>query len=215
MIDIKNLYLKYIREYYALYDVNLHIKKGESVALVGDEGSGKTTLLRVLAKLEKYDSGEIYVRDINLNKIDFRTDISLGYISMSPVFFEKKTVYENLKYVLKTRKVKPKEIEEKVNTAIIDFSLEMLRDKKVSELSLYEKYVVSFARLSLRALDIVLIDDIFEKLDNEQKTSITALIKKMFVDTKVTTLIATSDESLLKGVCKRFVHFENGSVVNK
>ena len=213
MIDIKNLYLKYIREYYALFDVNLHINKGESIALVGDEGSGKTTLLRVLAKLEKYDKGEIYIREINLNKVDFKTDISLGYISSSPVFFENKTVYENLKYVLKTRKVKPKDIEQKVNSAIIEFSLETMRNKKAKELSLYEKYVVSIARLSLRSLDVVLIDDIFEKLDAEQNNAIVSLIKKLFIDAKITTLIATSDENLLKGVCKRFIHFENGSVI--
>ena len=86
MIEIKNLYLKYIREYYALYDINIKIQKGESVALVGNEGSGKTTLLRVLAKLEKFDKGEVYIKDISLKKLDFRTDISLGYISYAPVF---------------------------------------------------------------------------------------------------------------------------------
>lgn len=212
MIEIKNLYLKYIREYYALYDVNLHIAKGESVALVGDEGSGKTTLLRVLAKLEKYDKGEIYIREINLKKIDFKTDISLGYISNVPVFFENKTVYENLKYVLKSRKLKPEVIEQKVNSAIIDFSIETLRNKKAKDLSLYEKYVVCIARLSLRQLDVVLIDDIFENLDAEKNALLLSLIKKLFIDEKVTTLIATSDETLLKGICKRFIHFLNGSV---
>ena len=212
MIEIKHLYLKYIREYYALYDVNLHIAKGESVALVGDEGSGKTTLLRVLAKLEKYDKGEIYIREINLKKIDFKTDISLGYISNVPVFFENKTVYENLKYVLKSRKLKPEVIEQKVNSAIIDFSIETLRNKKAKDLSLYEKYVVCIARLSLRQLDVVLIDDIFENLDAEKNALLLSLIKKLFIDEKVTTLIATSDETLLKGICKRFIHFLNGSV---
>ncbi len=214
MIEIKNLYLKYIREYYALYDVSLHISKGESIALVGDEGSGKTTLLRVLAKLEKYDKGEIYVRDINLKKLDFKTDINLGYISVVPVFFENKTIYENLKYVLKTRKIKPAIIEEKVNSVIIEFSIETLRNKKINELTLYEKYIVCIARLSLRDLDILLIDDIFEKLDSEQISHILPIIKKQFIEKKVTTLIATSNETLLKGICKRFIHFQNGSVVN-
>ena len=129
MIEVKNLYLKYIREYYALYDINLKVESGESIALVGDEGSGKTTLLRVLAKLEKYDAGEVYMKEINLKKIDFKTDISLGYISQTPVFFENKSVYANLKYPLKERKIKEVEIEEKVNSALIEFSLERYRNQ--------------------------------------------------------------------------------------
>lgn len=212
MIEIKNLYLKYIREYYALYDINIKIQKGESVALVGNEGSGKTTLLRVLAKLEKFDKGEVYIKDISLKKLDFKTDISLGYIPFSPVFLENKTVYENLKYVLTSRKVKPVDIENKINTCLIEFGLEKYRNTKAKDLTLFEQYVISIARLILRPLDIVLVDDIFEKLDDEQKNYIVSLIKKLFIDKKVTTLVATSDEELLKKVCKRTIHFTNGSI---
>lgn len=212
MIEIKNLYLKYIREYYALYDINIKIQKGESVALVGNEGSGKTTLLRVIAKLEKFDKGEVYIKDISLKKLDFKTDISLGYIPFAPVFLENKTVYENLKYVLSSRKVKPVDIESKINTCLIEFGLEKYRNTKAKDLTLFEKYVISIARLTLRPLDIVLVDDIFESLDDEQKNYIVSLIKKLFIDKKVTTLVATNDEELPKKVCKRTIHFTNGSI---
>ena len=53
MIKIKNLFLRYTREFYALYDVSIDVEEGESVALVGEDESGKTSLLRILAKLEK------------------------------------------------------------------------------------------------------------------------------------------------------------------
>ncbi len=215
MIEIKNLYLKYIREYYALYDINLKVANGESVGLIGDEGSGKTTLLRVLAKLEKYDKGEIYLKEINLKKIDFKNDVNLGYISLKPVFLENKNIYENLKYVLKERKYKDKEIEEKVNNALIEFNIEKLRNLKPSELSAYQKYIVSLVRLSLRPLNVVLIDNIFEDLTSEEISNILELVKKLFIEKSVTTLIASSKEELLKDICSRFVHFEYGCVVDK
>ena len=61
MIRVKNLCLKYTKEYYALFDVSFDVKKGESVALLGEECSGKTSMLRVLAGLETANSGEVYV----------------------------------------------------------------------------------------------------------------------------------------------------------
>ena len=215
MIEIKNLYLKYIREYYALCDINLKVQKGEGLALIGDEGSGKTTLLRVLAKLEKYDRGEIYLKEINLKKIDFKNDVNLGYVPLKPVFLENKTVYENLKYVLQERKVKETDIENLVDNALIEYNLERYREQKVENLSTYEKYVISFVRLSLRPLDIVLIDNIFESLSQEETDYIVQLIKKLFISKKVTTLVAASDEKILKGTCKKVIYFSYGTIVEK
>ena len=215
MIEIKNLYLKYIREYYALYDINLKIAPGECVGLIGDEGSGKTSLLRVLAKLEKYDKGEIYLKEINLKKIDFKNDVNLGYVALKSVFLENKSVYENLKYVLKERKYKDKEIEEKVNNALIEFNIEKLRNLKASELSPYEKHMVSLVRLSLRPLDIILIDNIFDDLNTEDISNVLEFIKKVFVEKNVTTLIASSKKELLNNICSRFIHFEYGSIIEK
>ena len=124
MLSIKNLYLKYTKEFYALEDINLDVAPGESVAFVGEQNSGKTTLLRVIAKLEDYDSGEVYINKIPLKKIDFKTDISVGYVPYCPVFLENKTVYENFKYILNKKGYKPAEAEKMINNAIIDFSLE-------------------------------------------------------------------------------------------
>lgn len=212
MIEVKKLYLKYIREYYALYDVNLKVEKGESVALIGEEGSGKTTLLRVLAKLEKFDKGEAYIKDINVKKLNFKDDVSLGYVSTAPVFLKNKSVYENLRYVLKNRDVADKDIEQKVNDTIIEYNLEKYRDLKPSELSLYEKYMISLIRLTLRPLEILMVDDIFENLNSEQSEIIINFIKQMFIDKQVTTLIASSNEEMLKDVCNRIVVFKNGSI---
>ena len=80
MLRIKNLYLRYTREFYALYNINLEIADNERVAFVGEDESGKTSLLRIISKLEKLTKGEVYIRDIPIEKLDYKTDLSAGYI---------------------------------------------------------------------------------------------------------------------------------------
>lgn len=212
MILVKNLSLKFTKEFYALYDVNLEIKKGEAVALLGEEHSGKTTLLRVLCKLEKDFTGEVYIKDIPLKKVDFSLDVNMGYIPAAPVFFEKKTVYQNLQALLKSRKINKSQREEKINKLLIEYNLEKFRDEKVKNLSLFEKYILSIARLSLRKIELVLIDNIFEKLSQEEYEKICELIKKQFLQNKVTTVIATTSPSVAKDLTKRTIKFKLGSI---
>ncbi|MBO4412861.1 MAG: ATP-binding cassette domain-containing protein [Clostridia bacterium] len=214
MITIKNLCVKYTKEFYALYAVSLNVKKGEAVALLGEEDSGKTTLLRVLAGLEKSYEGEVYLKDISLKKIDYSCDVEIGYIPAKPIFFEKKTVYENLKYLLKIRKFSKPEIEDKINELLINFNLEKIRDEKVKNLSLFQKYVLSIARLSFRNLEIVLIDDIFSKLNEEENLSIQNLISKQYLQTKTTLLVATTQKEIASSLAKRTVKFKLGSIEN-
>ena len=71
MIRISNLFLRYVRQYYALYDINLEIAQGERVAFIGKKESGKTSLLRILLKLEKAQKGEVYIKNIPLKKLNF------------------------------------------------------------------------------------------------------------------------------------------------
>ena len=212
MISVKNLFLRYTREFYALYDINLDIADGESVALVGAEDSGKTSLIRVLTKLEKPTSGNIYINNRPIKDVNFKNDLNIGYIPATPVFFEKKTVYENLKYILSTRKLRPEEIENKINEAIIEFSLEKIRDEKVCDLSIEEKYVLSFIRLTFRDLDVLVVDNIFDKLSDVYVEIISGLVSRL--KKKDTILIlATTNEKIASTFCKRKVYFKNGSVV--
>lgn len=213
MISIKNLFLKYTREYYALYDINIDIAKGESVALVGEDDSGKTSLLRVLAKLEKPTKGNVYIQNRPLKKVSFKSDISAGYVPATPVFLEKKTVYENFKYILSERKMRPEDIEAKINDAIIEYSLEKIRDEKVCNLSLEEKYILSLIRLTFRELDLLIVDNIFDNLSDIYVEIIADLIKSL--NGKDTTLLlATTNEKIANMFCKRKIYFKNGSVVS-
>ena len=214
MLQVKNLYLKYTREYFALYDINMDIEDGESVALVGEDESGKTSLLRVLAKLEKPSKGNVYIKDIPLKKLNYKTDISAGYVPATPVFFEKKTVYENFKYILKERGLSASEIENKINTVLIEYSSEKLKDQKICELSLEEKYVLSLIRLSFRELELLMVDNMFDNISEGTLEVVINLIKQL--KTKNTTLlVATTKPDLAQKLCKRKIFFKNGSIINE
>jgi len=215
MISFVNVFVKYTKEFYALSSVNLKADKGEVVALVGPKDSGKTCLLRLLAGLEKPDKGEIYIKDIPVEKIDYQTDVSMGYIPYKANFFDKKSVYDNLKYVLDIRKTDKNVLEENINKAIIDFKLESIVDQKIYKLSLFQKYLVSIARLSFRKLDIVLIDNIFEELDATETKELIKLFKKYFINKNTLVLIATSDEKIAKSVATRKVYLEYGAITKE
>ena len=145
MIEIKNLYLSFTKEYDALHNVSLSITDGQKVALVGDSDSGKTMLLRTIAGLEKFESGEVLIKNINIKKLDYKQDIAVGFVPKSFVLLNNKTVKENLEYVLKIRHIDMATINLKVLTALKYFGIESIQTLKVKDLSNYQKtYAILF-----------------------------------------------------------------------
>lgn len=216
MIEINHLYHRYIREYYALFDVNLHIDKTEKVALVGSEDSGKTSLIRILSKLEKPSSGEVLINGKDLFKVDYKTDLSVGYIPVFPIFYENKSVYDNLKYILKIRNVDKNLYDSSIKTVLKNFDLEKFENTQVKKLSLYEKYKLSFARLELRNLDILLVDNIFDnfgELKDDQKENLLKILKNFYEMSNLTMLIATSSPEIANSLSDKSIYFKSGSVV--
>ena len=214
MLSVKNLSLKYSKEFSALNNVSFDIVDGESVALVGADESGKTSLLRILAKVEDPTSGAIYINDRNLKKINYRTDLSAGYVPATPAFLENKTVYENFKYILSERKTPAVEMETMINQKVIDFNLEKIKDEKICNLSVEEKYILSFIRLSFRELDLLMVDNIFDHLSEFYIDMIVDLVKTLKTK-KTTVIVATTDEHIADMFAKRKIFFSEGEVVNK
>ena len=125
---------------------------------------------------------------------------------------EKKSVYENFKYILKGWGLTESEIENKINNVIIEFAIEKIKDTKIKDLSLEEKYVLSLIRLSLRELDLLMVDNIFDKLSEATMEVVVDLIKKL--KTKKTTLIvATTKPEIAQKFAKKMIYFKNGSIV--
>ena len=132
----------------------------------------------------------------------------------SPEFLERKSVYENLKYVLKIWGYSDGEIESKINEAIIEYSLEKIKDTKVKDLTKEEKYVLSLIRLTFKDLDFLMVDYIFDDLNEATLEVIISLIKQLATK-KCTLIVATKKDWIADKLCKRKIYFKYGSIVDK
>ena len=148
-----------------------------------------------------------------MDKLNYKTDISAGYIPATPIFKEKKSVYENFRYSLKCWGFNETEIENKINKTIIEYSLEKIKDTKVKDLTLEEKYVLSLIRLTFRDLDLLMVDNIFDKLSQPTLEVVVNLIKSL-LGKKTTLMVATTKEEIADMLCKRKIYFKYGSIVS-
>lgn len=211
MIEVKGLSLSFTKEYYALYNINLNIDKNEKVAILGEADSGKTTLLRAIAGLEPFNQGQILINKIPIKQVKFNNDVSLGYVSYKGVFFNNKTVLENLQYVMKIRKIDETNAKIKINQALRNYNIESLKHLKIKKLNEFQKVLVQLARISLRSIDIYLIDNVFKNLTKMETGEIVHYIKALQKN-EALFLVATKEEKIAKELSDRIVKIKLGSI---
>lgn len=215
MLKVKHLYVSFTKEYYTLNDINFSLKNGEKLVIVGDKESGRTALLRTILGLESKVKGEITFKNIPLEKVDFENDISVGYLPASIPFLEKKTVKQNIEYVLKIRDKKDPYAYVKVNNALVGYGLDYIKNKKVKELGYLDRLKLGLARLSVRNIDIFLIDDIFTKISKLERPKIIKNIKDLLKTNNASAIIMTEEEEIANqfGFNKKFLVY--GSLQDK
>ena len=196
MIEVKHLYVSFTKEFFTLNDINFHLKPSQKMVIVGSKESGRTAMLRTLVGLESKAKGEILYKGIQLEKIDFENDIALGYLPANSPFLEKKTVKQNIEYVLKIRSPKSNFLETKVNNALVEYGLDFIKNKKVKELNYLDRVKLSLASLSVRSVDLFLIDDIFERLSTLERKKIIKSIKDLIKMNGATAIIMTDNQEV-------------------
>lgn len=214
MIEAKNLFLSYTKDYFTLYDINIKINSGEKVVLCGKSESGKSSLLRVITGLEKPFSGSVTIKGIPSDKIDYQKDISLAYLPSFPLFMENKTVKQNLEYTLKIRKTNKQIIDVKISNIIRSFDIETILDMKLKNLSYFNRLKVALARFALRNIEVFIIDDVFVELNETESKKIIGFINDLVTVNSATLFIATSNDKYNKLLGERVINIENGSIVN-
>jgi molybdopterin-binding protein len=209
--ELKNV-TKFYGDKRALDGVNLQINEGEILALLGPNGSGKTTLLKILAFLEKPTSGEVYflnkkVTDQSMTQA--RMDCTMVF--QKTVLFDT-TVYDNVAYGLKVRKIPKREIIERVNKALTLVGLEGFNKRHAKKLSGGEQQRVALARAIALNTKLLLLDEPTANLDPKNAALMEEVIATVNRELKTTIVIATHNMFQAQNLPNRIVLINNGRI---
>ena len=177
----------------ALEDVNIEINDGEFVVLVGPSGCGKTTLLRMVAGLEDITEGEISIADKVVNDVAPK-DRDIAMVFQNYALYPHMSVYENMAFSLKLRKLPKSEIEAKVKDAAKTLEIDELLDRKPKALSGGQRQRVAMGRAIVRSPQAFLMDEPLSNLDAKLRVQMRAELGELHSQLETTTLYVTHDQ---------------------
>lgn len=191
-VELKNIN-KHFKDFHASKDVNIKIPKGKLVALLGPSGSGKTTILRMIAGLEQPDSGEILIDGKVVNNVP-GSERGIGFVFQNYALFRYMTVYDNIAFGLRVKKIPEKEIKEKVTELLSLISCEGLEKRYPSQLSGGQRQRVAFARALAPNPQILLLDEPFAAIDAKVRLELRTWLKEMITKIGITSIFVTHDQ---------------------
>jgi sulfate/thiosulfate transport system ATP-binding protein len=209
-ILVENL-SKNFGSYRALDHINLEIKTGSLVALVGPSGSGKSTLLRIIAGLETSDDGRIWLagRDATFLCIQER---EIGFVFQNYALFRHLTVYENIAFGLYIRNINSITIGNRVRELLQVIQLEKFADRYPNQLSGGQRQRVALARALAIEPKVLLLDEPFGALDAKVRKELRNWLRRLHNELPVTTIFVTHDHQEALEVANNIVVFRNGQI---
>ncbi len=195
----------------ALDDVSLDIREGELFTLLGPSGCGKTTTLRCVAGFEKPTDGSIDFLGRDYTAIPpFRRNI--GMVFQSYALFPHMSIFENVAYGLRIRKIPKREIEERVGRIIALVGLEATQKRKPSELSGGQQQRIALARALVYDPKLLLLDEPLSNLDAKLRVYMREEIRRIQQQAQVTTIYVTHDQEEALSISDRIAVMHDGRV---
>ena len=211
MINFKNVQISY-GDFVAVDDLNLEIKEGEFFTFLGPSGCGKSTTLRTLVGFIDPSKGSIFVDDKDITRLAPEKR-EIGIVFQSYALFPTMTVYDNIAYGLKIKKMPKSEIDAKVNEIAqkIKISDKQLQ-RNVSELSGGQQQRVALARALVLEPKILCLDEPLSNLDAKLRVDLRLELKRLQRDLGITTLYVTHDQEEALTLSDRIAVFNNGFI---
>ena len=192
-------------------DFDMVIPDKEFLVLLGPSGCGKTTTMRMIAGLEDPTEGEIYIGERLVNNVEPK-DRDVSMVFQSYGLYPNMTVYENIRFPLKVRKVPEAEHHDRVMKAVDMVELGDFLDRKPAALSGGQRQRVALARAIVRKAEVFLMDEPLSNLDAKLRVSTRAQIKNLSHELQATTIYVTHDQIEAMTLADRVVVMEKGVI---
>ncbi len=217
LIRIRNVSMQYKNGVMAIYDLELKIKRGDFVFIIGGTGCGKSTLIKMLYREVKPTKGEIIVGGLNVARLRnsrvYKLRRKLGIVFQDYRLLTKSTVYENVAFALEVIGAPREEINKKVLRALELVGLKGKVRQYPDQLSGGEQQRVAIARAIVNEPKILLCDEPTGNLDPEKSIEIMKVLNTINTTLGTTVVMATHDREIVNRMKKRVVILKEGRLV--
>lgn len=215
-LSVENLHLTY-GDNPVLKGVSMQLKRGEVVSLLGPSGSGKTTLLRAVAGLEKPTQGCITIGQNRVYDGSSRSEIpaeerNLGLVFQSYALWPHKTVFDNVAYPLKLRKISAAEINQRVQAVLDQLGLGHLGKRHPHQLSGGQQQRVAIGRALVYNPPVILLDEPLSNLDAKLREEARVFLRELIIKLGLSALMVTHDQNEAMAISDRILLLNNGKI---
>lgn len=210
-LKLEHIYKIYDNNVEAVSDFNLHIKDREFIVFVGPSGCGKSTTLRMIAGLEEISKGEFYIDGELMNDVPPK-DRDIAMVFQNYALYPHMSVYDNMAFGLKLRKVSKEEIDRRVKNAAQILGLEEYLNRKPKALSGGQRQRVALGRAIVRDAKVFLMDEPLSNLDAKLRVQMRTEIIKLHQRLNSTTIYVTHDQTEAMTMASRIVVMKDGKI---
>ena len=209
-VEMKHIH-KTFDGFLASKDVSFGVEKGHLAALLGPSGSGKTTILRMIAGLDRPDSGDILINGKRVNDLP-GSKRGIGFVFQNYALFRYMTVAENIAFGLKVQKKSRTEIKDRVEQLLELISMSELGNRYPHQLSGGQRQRVAFARALAPNPQLLLLDEPFAAIDAKVRRELRSWLRKMIRQVGITSIFVTHDQEEAMEVADTIIITNDGSI---